>query len=128
MGRIYEEIVIDGIKTKFLIDTGSDLVSVDRSIYPKLVEKTEFSIPTNTATGVIKKRIGIGELNIRGCKIKAIIGENHPLDHQNKIGSSLLQDLGATIDEQNDRLILHCPTETKDDLELLTSLAKKLNS
>jgi predicted aspartyl protease len=107
MGKIYEEIEIEGRPVKVKIDTASDFAlclrreTIDELKLPLSPRKAQTSREENGETIKVREDVWVARIKIRGCEFAApqFVIEAHG---ENLLGNPILQALGAKIDEKNE--------------------------
>ena len=115
MGRIYEDIVVEGKKVKAKADTGSDFPLALRM---ELIRELGLEKHPTIKASVIREENGktikdleptwTADIKIQKCRLTVPVVE---AKGENLIGNTLLQRLKTDIDIENDKMTVRdCPT------------------
>jgi len=107
MGKVYEEIEIEGEKVKVKIDTASDFPLairkelIDKLKLPLSPRKAQASREENGETIKVREDVWLARIKIRNCEfaLPQFVVEAHG---ENLLGNPILQALGAKINEKNE--------------------------
>ncbi len=119
MGRIYEEIEVDGRKVRVKVDTGSDFpLALKRDIIRKLKLKKHPTAKAllDTEEGRKESPAYMARIKIKGCEFGSPQPIVEAFGEDNLLGHPILQALGAKIDEKKERIIFdmtRCPTGSR---------------
>ena len=105
MGKIYEEIEIEGKKIKVKIDTGSDFaLSLKKEVIKKLgLQKHPKAYALlKTEEGEKKSPVWFVRTKIKGCEFGAPQLVVEAFGEDNLLGHPILQALGAKVDEDKE--------------------------
>jgi len=111
MGKIYEEIDIDGKKVKVKIDTGSDFaLCLKKEVIKKLGLKKHpkaYAI-LKTEEGDKKSPAYLANIKIGCCKFGVPQLVVEAFGEDNLLGHPILQSLQAKVDEEKHKIVFDC--------------------
>ena len=102
MGQIREKIKIKGNEIEAIIDTGSDHVVIDESVLERIgIKPAKQEIASFADESRRKVNVYLEDVEIRTYKIPAVVIVG---GKKNLLGRSILQQLGAKIDQESDTI------------------------
>jgi len=111
VGRIYEEIKVNGVSVKAQIDTGTDMTYIDEDLLRAMGLVSTQKMNASLAGRMdIPINLYIAEIKIRGCSIFQVVGGGKT----NIIGNDILQKFNAVVDEEKGTVeFKRCPLQNK---------------
>ena len=125
MGKIYEEIEVEGERVRVKIDTASDFpLALRREIIEQLnLPLSPKKAKTSREEGGRKveniEDVWVARIKIGDCEFGSPQHVVEALGEDNLLGHSVLQALGAKIDEKNERVVFDmrmCPRGERGEL------------